>query len=214
MLFSATVLQIIFPSSVFLRVFESFSQQCQLMVFILGISDSKPPQVSRTLHSILVDLDNAVVCMVLMISLISNTSAFFFGLWGQFKCHHFGKVQVLHLRFRLFSPCFQRNGKNHYMTSSLFLLTLGKSSKFFSIFSYNSCILIFLVFTVFMYSQYSCILSILVFSLFWYSQYPCVLIVIVLSVFMYSQYSCIFIILVFSVFLYSHYSCILIILVF
>ena len=43
---------------------EGFSHQCELMVFHRSLSDSKSPQVSRTLLSILAVLNNAVVWMV------------------------------------------------------------------------------------------------------------------------------------------------------
>ena len=45
------------------------------MVFRWSVSDSKSPQVSRTLLSILVDLNNAVVWMVLTRPLISKSSS-------------------------------------------------------------------------------------------------------------------------------------------
>ena len=54
--------------------FESFSHQHQSMVFHWSLSDSKFSQVSRTLLSILVDLNNAVVWMVSACPLISNSS--------------------------------------------------------------------------------------------------------------------------------------------
>ena len=41
-----------------------FSHQCKLLVFHWSWNDSKSPQVSRTLLSILADLNNAAVCMV------------------------------------------------------------------------------------------------------------------------------------------------------
>ena len=44
--------------------FESFSNQRKLMVFHWSLSDSKSPQVSRTLLSILADLNNTVVWMI------------------------------------------------------------------------------------------------------------------------------------------------------
>ena len=47
----------------------------QLMVSRWSVSDGKSPQVSRTLLSILVDLNNAVVCMVSTRSLISKSSS-------------------------------------------------------------------------------------------------------------------------------------------
>ena len=43
------------------------------MIFQSSLSDSKSPQVSRTLLSILVDLNNAVVCMVSARPLISKS---------------------------------------------------------------------------------------------------------------------------------------------
>ena len=45
------------------------------MVFRWSLSDSKSPQVSRTLLSILADLSNAVVCMVSTRPLISKSSS-------------------------------------------------------------------------------------------------------------------------------------------
>ena len=44
--------------------FESFSQQHYLIVYHWSLRDSKPPQVSRTLFSILTDLNNVVVWIV------------------------------------------------------------------------------------------------------------------------------------------------------
>ena len=56
------------------RSFESFSHQCQPLSFHWSLSDSKSPQVSRTLLSILADLNNAVVWMVSTRPLISKFS--------------------------------------------------------------------------------------------------------------------------------------------
>ena len=47
------------------------------MVFHWSLSDSKSPQVSRTLLSILADLSNAVVWMVSFLSLVSLPQFFF-----------------------------------------------------------------------------------------------------------------------------------------
>ena len=47
------------------------------MVFHSSLGDSKSPQVSRTLHSIQIDLNYAVVCIVSILPLISNTSSLF-----------------------------------------------------------------------------------------------------------------------------------------
>ena len=45
------------------------------MIFLLSLSDSKSPQVSRTLLSILVDLNNVVIWMVYTHPLISKSSS-------------------------------------------------------------------------------------------------------------------------------------------
>ena len=52
-----------------------FSHQRYLMVFHWSLSDSKSPQVSRTLLSILADLNNAVVSTVSTRPLISKSSS-------------------------------------------------------------------------------------------------------------------------------------------
>ena len=54
--------------------FDSFSHQRLPMVFYLSLSDNKSPQVSRTLLSILVDLNNAAVWLLSIRSLISKSS--------------------------------------------------------------------------------------------------------------------------------------------
>ena len=53
---------------------ESFSHQRQLMVFHWKLSESKSPQVSRTLLGILADLNNVVVRMVSTCPLICKSS--------------------------------------------------------------------------------------------------------------------------------------------
>ena len=53
---------------------QSFSHQHYPMVFHWSLSDSKSPQVSRTLLSILAVLNNAVVWMVSTRPLISKSS--------------------------------------------------------------------------------------------------------------------------------------------
>ena len=52
---------------------QSFSDQCELVVFHWSLSDSKSPQVSRTLLSILADLNNSLVWMVSTRPLISKS---------------------------------------------------------------------------------------------------------------------------------------------
>ena len=53
---------------------ESFSQQDYWVVFLWSLSDSKSPQVFRILLSILAYLNNGVVWMVFICSLISKSS--------------------------------------------------------------------------------------------------------------------------------------------
>ena len=60
--------------SLLLLFFMSFSRQRYLMDFHWSQSDSKSPQVSRTLLSMLAFLNNIIVWMVLICPLISNSS--------------------------------------------------------------------------------------------------------------------------------------------
>ena len=57
------ILQSFFPSAV-IYPFESFSRQLLLIVLFWSLSDSKSPQVHRTLPSILAVFNNAVVWRV------------------------------------------------------------------------------------------------------------------------------------------------------
>ena len=54
---------------------DNFSHQCKLMVFPWSLSDSKSPQISWTLLSILADLNNAVVWTVFTHPIISKSSS-------------------------------------------------------------------------------------------------------------------------------------------
>ena len=75
-LFSNPFVEVLPLSSLLLLLFESSSHQLMLMVFDLSLSDSKSPQVSRTLLSIVFDPSNTVIRMVstrLLISRFSNT---------------------------------------------------------------------------------------------------------------------------------------------
>ena len=88
------------------------------MVFHWSLSDSKSPQVSRTLLSIFVDLNNAVVRMISICPLISKSFSLFTKVWGivpsapitiaitvTFMFHIFlfsGKVLVLISHFAIF----------------------------------------------------------------------------------------------------------------
>ena len=60
---------------IFFSSFESFSHQHELMVSHWSLSDSKSPHVSRTLLSILADLNNAIGWMVSTHPLIFKSSS-------------------------------------------------------------------------------------------------------------------------------------------
>ena len=59
----------------------SFLHHCWLVVFHWSQSDSKFPQFSRTFLSILTNLNNAVVCLVVILPPISISSSFFLNLF-------------------------------------------------------------------------------------------------------------------------------------
>ena len=56
---------------------QVFPLQFYLVLFLWSLKDSKSPQVSKTLLSILVDLNNAVFSMVSIFFLIYNFSSIF-----------------------------------------------------------------------------------------------------------------------------------------
>ena len=58
-----------------LLLFENFSHQLTLMGFHWNLSDSKSPQVSKTLLSILTDLNNGIVWIVSTRPFISKSSS-------------------------------------------------------------------------------------------------------------------------------------------
>ena len=74
----------------YFKVLVSFSLQHLLMIFLSSLNDSKPPQVSRTLPSILTDLNNAVIWIVsnLPPPSISAPPALLPILGGLFQVHH------------------------------------------------------------------------------------------------------------------------------
>ena len=111
------------------------------MVFYWSLSDSESLQVSRTLLSILVDLNDTVVWIASSSSFISNSSSPFInplvtvpratittGVNVTFKFHSFfqfpNKVEVFILLFTIFQFYFvvSRNSKVHNFASSLFFL--------------------------------------------------------------------------------------------
>ena len=60
-------------------------QKSKISVFLFRLINSKSPQVSRTLLSILVDLNNAVVSIVSTRLLVSKSSSHFINLLGTTK---------------------------------------------------------------------------------------------------------------------------------
>ena len=61
-----------------------FSHQCWLMVFHYNLSDSKSLQVFRTLFSILSDLSNTVLWIVVRFPTFTVT---YLSIWGSFQVH-------------------------------------------------------------------------------------------------------------------------------
>ena len=101
------------------NLFESFSHQRKLMVFHWILSDSKTPQVSRTLLSILDDPNNTVVGMLLTRPLISKSSCpntnplltvpsalIIIGITVTFMFHTFFSSLARSIYLSLFSLCF------------------------------------------------------------------------------------------------------------
>ena len=78
----------LFGSSLF--ALSELSHQFSFEVFLLILSDSKPPQVFKTLLSILADFNNVGIWMVSVLPLISSFSNHFFKTFGDyFKCTNF-----------------------------------------------------------------------------------------------------------------------------
>ena len=118
------------------------------MVFHWSLSESKSPQVSRTLLSILTVLINVVVWMVSTLPLISESSNSFYnrlvtvpkipiiiGIIVTLMFHSFffqfpKKVEVLILLFIFFQfySVVSRDSKLHNFASSLFLLIIIRSA--------------------------------------------------------------------------------------
>ena len=90
-----------------------------LVVFRWSLGDSKSYHVSRTLLSILTDLNNAVFCKVSILPLISNSNnLFFLSRWGLFL------VRLLLLVSPSFLPLFQFFGLSICLLFSIYLFLL------------------------------------------------------------------------------------------
>ena len=103
----------------------SFSHRLTLGVFHWSLSDSKSPQFSRILLSILADSNNALVWMVSILKLISNSSPVpTSGSWGHFFFLFTGKMSeylFIFLAFFYFHSLLHWNDKTHKMANSLSL---------------------------------------------------------------------------------------------
>ena len=79
----------------------NFSISVSRLFFYWSLSDSKSPQISKTLLSILVHL-NAVVCMVLAYPLIFNSSSSLTKPSGPFQVHQLRVISLLFSCFIVF----------------------------------------------------------------------------------------------------------------
>ena len=124
---------------IIILLLENFSHQLTLMVFYWSLSDSKSLQVSRTLLSILVNLNNIVVWMVSIRPLISKSSSPFnnpsvtvprvpiiIGINVTFMFHSVFNSQARswYLSFVSLSFQFYRESKIRNFASSLFCCLL------------------------------------------------------------------------------------------
>ena len=130
-----------------------------LVIFYWNLNDSKSPQISRTLLSILADLNCAVVWIVLIHLPISNSSSCLFkplesvpstpitiGITVNFMFHSFlsffSKVQVLVSLFTFFNfhTVVWWDSKVHYTASFLFFLLIISSSGLLARIRWSVCI--------------------------------------------------------------------------
>ena len=82
-----------------------FSHICLLMAYQWSLSNNKSPRVSRTLLSILADLNKAVVWMILISPPISNSSSLFLKLFGNVPTEPNTNYITINLMFQRFFFC-------------------------------------------------------------------------------------------------------------
>ena len=110
--------------------FESFTHQHKLMVCHWSLSDSKSPQVSRTLLSILADLNITVVKVVSPCFLISKSSHPFINplgivssaLYYWYHCH-------LHVPYFFFNSQARSRYLSLFSISFIFILLSARVAK-------------------------------------------------------------------------------------
>ena len=116
-----------YESTFSLMLTANFLHQFQLVVFHWSLSYSKSSQDSRTLLNILADLNSAVIWMVSILPLISNSLSQLVSLSPSCSTTFqlSGKIQVFvqHFTFFHFHSMIRRSGKIHEMTSSLLVNT-------------------------------------------------------------------------------------------
>ena len=88
---------------IIISLLGSFSHQCQLIVFHWSVSDGLSPRLSRTLLSILANINNVAVLMILILPLISNSASSLLSPWGLFQLH-----QLLLVSLSPYSTAFFR----------------------------------------------------------------------------------------------------------
>ena len=108
---------------------DSFSHQHQPMVFHRSLSDSKSPQVSRTLLSILTVLNNAVVWMVSTRPPTSKSSSPFSNPLVTIPKVPITIGIIVTLMFHSFSNSLARSGTYPYFTFFQFYSVVSRDSK-------------------------------------------------------------------------------------
>ena len=107
-------------------IFSEFSHQCKLMSSRLSLSDSKCPQVSRTLLSVLADLDKALVAILKAPITISINVILMF---HSFSFSWQGPATYTYSIFFPFYSVACRGSNVYNSASSLFLLTVIRSGR-------------------------------------------------------------------------------------
>ena len=137
LLHMSIIIIIITIITIIISFLASFSHQRLMTVFLWSLRDSKFPQVSKTLLSILANLNNSVVWMVSIHTPISNSynplskllgtvpsAPITIGITITIMSHSFFRFLAMSKYLSMFSFSFiftliQHDDEVHYMTSSL-----------------------------------------------------------------------------------------------
>ena len=110
--------------------FESFFHKRQLMVFYWSLSDIKSSQVSKILVSILANLNNGVVWMVLLVLLFPSPLALLPILWWQYRQRQLQLVLLSLLSPTVFFSSLARSTYLYlFLLSFSFTLWSAKTTK-------------------------------------------------------------------------------------